>query len=96
MYTVKSEAGVNTAETISSLHGFKQSLSGSFFFSTMNIKAAKHSQAMCSVPLQAAACSLFSSVRCFPVALLSATASAARISWDTDLSLWQKCSLLFL
>lgn len=34
------------------------------FFSTMNIKAAKHSQAMCSVPLQAAACSLFSSVRC--------------------------------
>lgn len=64
MYTVKSEAGVNTAETISSLHGFKQSLSGSVFFSTMNIKAAKHSQAMCSVPLQAAACSLFSSVRC--------------------------------
>lgn len=31
VYAVKSKAGVNTAETISSLHTFKQSLTGSFF-----------------------------------------------------------------
>lgn len=56
-YTVKSEAGVNTAENICSLHGFKQNLSG-LFFSTMSIKAVEHIKEMHSVPLQAAAFSL--------------------------------------
>lgn len=63
MYPAKSEAGGNTAETISSLQRFKQSLAGSFFVS-QDIKALKNSQAMHSVPLQAPACSLFSPVPC--------------------------------
>lgn len=58
VYTVKSEAGVNTAENVCSLHGFRQNLSG-LFFSTMNIKAVEHLKEMHSVPLQAPACSLF-------------------------------------
>lgn len=63
MYTVKSEAGVNTAEQICSLHGFKQNLSGlgfvlwGFFLPTMNIKAVEHLKKTPSVPLQAPACS---------------------------------------
>lgn len=64
VYAVQSEAGVNTAEIISSLHRFKQNFLLGHFLSAMNIKAVKHSQAMCSVPLQAPACSLVSPVPC--------------------------------
>lgn len=56
VYTMKSEAGTNTAQNICFLHGFKQNLFG-LVFSTMNIKAVEHLKEMCSVPLQAPACS---------------------------------------